>query len=76
MRLPISDWKKFRKSFSTREGKSVAVFGLFSFAEIKWAKKLQSSLGYSMEMIENSDCSHPMILGKVSYALINLRYYP
>ena len=48
----------------------------FTFAEIKWNKKLQSSVGYSMETIKNSDLQSAHAFKKGQYGLFNLRYYP
>jgi len=58
------------------EGAVLPVWGFFSFAEIKWNAALQSSVGYSMLKIENSDLQAGSAFRRGQYALINLRYYP
>jgi hypothetical protein len=58
------------------QGTALPVWGFFSFAEINWTKKLQSSIGYSMTTITNSDLQSPSAFRKGQYGLINLRYYP
>src|SRR5262249_7535744 len=52
------------------------VWGFFSFAEIKWTPKLESSIGYSMLTIDNSDLQSSTAFRKGQYGLINFRYYP
>jgi hypothetical protein len=56
-------------------GKALPVWGFFSFAEYKWSGKLQSSIGYSMMQIKNSDLQSPDAFRMGQYALFNLRYY-
>ena len=58
------------------KGKALPVGAFFSFAEIKWSEKLQSSVGYSMMQIKNSDLQSPDAFRLGQYGLINLRYYP
>ncbi len=58
------------------KGKPLPVWSFFSFAEMKWTPQLQSSAGYSMEVIENSDLQSPNDFRRGQYALVNLRYYP
>ena len=58
------------------KGKALPVLGFFSFVEIIWNKKVQSSIGYSMEKIDNSDLQLPDAFRKGQYGLVNLRYYP
>ena len=58
------------------QGTALPVWGFFSFAEINWTKTLQSSVGYSMEQIENSDLQSANAFRRGQYGLINLRYYP
>ena len=57
-------------------GKALPVWGFFSFLEVTWSRKLESSVGYSLEKISNSDLQLPNAFRKGQYALINLRYYP
>jgi hypothetical protein len=58
------------------KGKALPVFGFFSFAEISWSRTLQSSVGYSLEKIKNSDLQSANDFRKGQYGLINLRYNP
>lgn len=58
------------------QGTALPVFAFFTFAEIKWNTKLQSSVGYSMETIKNSDLQSAHAFKKGQYGLFNLRYYP
>jgi hypothetical protein len=62
--------------FKPVNGKALPVWGFFSFAEIKWSEKVQSSVGYSMMEIKNSDLQSPDAFRKGQYGLFNLRYYP
>jgi hypothetical protein len=58
------------------QGVALPVWGFFSFAEIKWNEKLESSVGYSMLTITNSDLQSADAFRKGQYGLINFRYYP
>lgn len=58
------------------QGVALPAWGFFSFAEITWSKTLQSSIGYSMLQITNSDLQSSSAFRKGQYGLINLRYYP
>jgi len=58
------------------KGKVLPLWGFFSFAEMKWNEKLQSSFGYSMMTITNSDLQSPDAFKRGKYGLINVRYYP
>lgn len=58
------------------EGVALPVWGFFSFLEILWTQNIQSSVGYSMESIDNSDLQSPNAFRMGQYMLINLRYYP
>jgi hypothetical protein len=57
-------------------GKALPVMGFFSFLEIKLNPRLESSMGYSLEKVTNSDLQLPGAFRKGQYALINFRYYP
>ena len=57
-------------------GVALPAFGFFSFAEIKWHSKLESSVGYSMLKIENSSLQTASAFRMGQYALLNFRYYP
>ena len=58
------------------QGTALPAAGFFSFAEIKWNPKLESSIGYSMLKIDNSDLQSSRAFRKGQYGLINFRYYP
>jgi len=58
------------------KGKALPLWGFFSFAEMKWNEKLQSSFGYSMMTITNSDLQSPDAFKRGQYGLFNIRYYP
>ena len=58
------------------QGTALPAAGFFSFAEIKWNRKLETSIGYSMLKIENSDLQSAGAFRKGQYGLINFRYYP
>jgi hypothetical protein len=58
------------------EGTALPAWGFFSFAEIKWTPKLESSVGYSMLKIDNSDLQSASAFRQGQYGLINFRYYP
>ena len=57
------------------QGVALPALGFFSFAEIKWHPKLESSVGYSMLTIQNSDLQAADAFRKGQYGLINFRYY-
>ena len=58
------------------QGKALPLWGFFSFAEMKWNEKLQSSFGYSMMTITNSNLQSPDAFKRGQYGLVNVRYYP
>ncbi len=58
------------------QGTALPAWGFFTFAEIKWTKTLESSVGYSMLKIENSDLQSTRAFKRGQYGLINFRYYP
>lgn len=58
------------------QGTALPVWGFLTFAEIKWTQILESSIGYSMLTIDNSDLQSPAAFEKGQYALVNLRYQP
>ena len=57
-------------------GVALPAFGFFSFAEIKWNMKLESSIGFSMLTIDNSDLQGAAAFRQGQYGLLNFRYYP
>jgi hypothetical protein len=58
------------------QGTALPVFGFFSFVELQWSKTLQSTVGYSMIDVTNSDLQSANAFRRGQYGLINLRYYP
>lgn len=58
------------------QGTALPVWGFLAFAEIKWNSVLESSAGYSMLKIDNSDLQSAKAFERGQYALINLRYQP
>ncbi len=58
------------------QGKALPVWGFFSFVEITWNKVLRSSIGYSLETIQNTDLQSGNAFRKGQYGAINLRYSP
>ena len=58
------------------QGAALPAWGFFSFAEIKWNATLETSLGYSMLTIRNSDLQSVNAFRQGQYGLLNLRYYP
>ena len=57
-------------------GTALPAGGFFGFAEIKWNSELETSVGYSMLKIKNSDLQSARAFRKGQYGLINFRYYP
>lgn len=58
------------------KGVALPAWGFFSFVEIKWNTNLESSIGYSMLTIENSDLQSASAFRQGQYGLFNLRFYP
>jgi hypothetical protein len=58
------------------QGTALPAFGFLTFAEIKWNKTLESSIGYSMLKIDNSDLQSAAAFKRGQYGLVNLRYQP
>ena len=58
------------------KGKALPLWGFFSFVEMKWSEKLQTSIGYSMMTVTNTDLQSPDAFRQGQYGLVNLRYYP
>ena len=57
------------------KGKALPVWGLYLFTEWSWTEFLRSSIGYSWEVINNSDLQSPDAFRKGEYGLVNLRWY-
>lgn len=58
------------------QGVALPALGFFSFVEIRWNPRLESSLGFSMLAIDNSDLQSANAFRKGQYGLFNVRYYP
>lgn len=58
------------------KGKAIPVAGFFLFTEINWTGFLRSSMGYSLEKINNTNKQSPNAFRMGQYGLMNLRYYP
>ena len=58
------------------QGTALPVWGFLAFAEIKWTNTLESSIGYSMLKIDNSDLQSATAFKRGQYGLVNLRYQP
>lgn len=63
---------------ATQPVKGIAqpVWGFFSFAEIKWNRFLESTIGYSQETVKNGNAQAMDAFRKGEYALVNLRWLP
>jgi len=58
------------------QGTALPAFGFLTFAEIKWSNTLESSVGYSMLEIDNTDMQSGAAFKRGQYGLFNLRYHP
>jgi hypothetical protein len=58
------------------EGVPLPVLGVVSFLDHAWSDKFTSSLGYSMENIDNSNGESPSDFHQGHYALGNLLFHP
>jgi hypothetical protein len=52
------------------------VLGIVAFLDHTWSERFSSSIGYSMENIQNSDAQKPSDFHQGHYALANLLFYP
>jgi hypothetical protein len=57
-------------------GVPLPVLGIVAFIDQQWNSKFSSSIGYSMESIDNSDAQADDAFHSANYALANLLYYP
>ncbi|PWT70623.1 MAG: hypothetical protein C5B59_19635 [Bacteroidetes bacterium] len=53
-------------------GTALPLWGFFLFTEIAWTKVLNSSIGYSMEEVKNSDLQSASAVRLGQYGLVNL----
>lgn len=58
------------------EGIALPLWAATAFLDINWDKKFSSSIGYSVETIDNSNAQSPDAYKQGQYALVNLLYYP
>lgn len=58
------------------KGVALPLWAATAFLDINWNKKFSTSVGYSVETIDNSDLQTPLAFKQGQYALINLLYYP
>ena len=57
-------------------GVALPLFAMSSFLDHTWNKKFSTSVGYSMQNMNNSDGQNPNAFKRGHYALGNLLYYP
>ncbi len=57
-------------------GVPLPVLGIVAFLDHTWRERFTSSIGYSMEDIQNSDAQLPAAFHQGHYALANLLFYP
>jgi hypothetical protein len=58
------------------DGEALPVLGIVAFYDKYWGEKWSSSVGYSLEKIDNTSLQVPSEFHKGDYALINLLHYP
>ena len=57
-------------------GVALPLFAMVAFLDHSWNKKFSTSVGYSMQNMNNSDGQSPSAFKRGHYALGNLLYYP
>jgi hypothetical protein len=57
-------------------GKALPLFGIVAFLDLNWDEEWTSTVGYSMEDIDNSDAQAADAFKRGHYALANLLYHP
>jgi hypothetical protein len=57
-------------------GKALPLLGIVAFLDLNWNEKWTSTIGYSMEDIDNSDGQADDAFKRGHYALANLLYHP
>jgi hypothetical protein len=57
-------------------GVPLPVLGIVAFLDHTWSERFSSSIGYSMEDIQNSDAQKPSDFHQGHYALANLLFFP
>ena len=58
------------------DGRPLGNFGAVAFLDHSWNEKFSSSVGYSVEDVENSGLQDPSSFSRGDYALFNVMYYP
>ena len=58
------------------KGVALPVLGVVSFIDHNWSPRFQSSIGYSMVNMENSDGDLPAAFHQGHYALANILFHP
>jgi hypothetical protein len=62
--------------FRPIEGEPLPIYGVVAFLDHTWNTKWSSTVGYSMQDIDNTGGQTPDSFSKGHYALANLLYYP
>lgn len=55
---------------------AVKLFGMSAFADIQWAKRWSSSIGYSFDKVDNTNFQDPGAFHSGQYALVNVLWTP
>lgn len=58
------------------DGRPLGNFGLVAFLDHSWGEQFSTSLGYSLNDVENSGLQDPTAFSRGQYALFNIMYYP
>jgi hypothetical protein len=74
--IDIGIKNNFSNPASPIKGVALPLLGVVSFLDHNWSERFSSSIGYSMENIENSDAEKASDFHQGHYALTNLLYHP
>jgi hypothetical protein len=74
--IDIGVKNNFSNPVSPIKGVALPLLGVVSFLDHNWSDRFSSSIGYSMENIENSDAEKASDFHQGHYALTNLLYHP
>ncbi|HZS98900.1 MAG TPA: DcaP family trimeric outer membrane transporter [Terriglobales bacterium] len=74
--IDIGVKNNFSNPVSPIKGVALPLLGVVSFLDHNWSERFSSSIGYSMENIENSDAEKASDFHQGHYALTNLLYHP
>lgn len=58
------------------KGVALPLWSVTAFLDVNWSKLFSSSMGYSVETIDNSDLQLANAFKQGQYGLVNLLYYP